>query len=110
MNGASCKIYQNGEEIVKAFASVKQGDYDAILMDIQMPVMNGLSATKAIRESKNALGREIPIIAMTANAFSSDVKECLDAGMDAHLSKPLDINALEHLLQRLLNNEPVNEI
>ncbi len=110
MNGASCKIYQNGEEIVKAFASVKQGDYDAILMDIQMPVMNGLSATKAIRESKNTLGREIPIIAMTANAFSSDVKECLDAGMDAHLSKPLDINALEHLLQRLLNNEPVNEI
>ena len=110
MNGASCKIYPNGEEIVKAFAKVKEGDYDAILMDVQMPIMNGLQATKAIRESENPLGKSIVIIAMTANAFSSDVKECLEAGMDAHLSKPLDINALEHLLQRLLSDEPVNDI
>ena len=110
MNGATCKIYPNGEEIVKAFSSVKKGDYDAILMDVQMPVMNGLKATKAIRESENPFGKEITIIAMTANAFSSDVKECLEAGMDAHLAKPLDVNALEHLLQRLLNNEPATNI
>ena len=102
MQGASCEIYPNGEEIVKAFASVKPGDYDAILMDVQMPVMNGLEATKAIRESENPLGKKMIIIAMTANAFNSDVKECLDAGMDAHLSKPLDIAAFEHLLQRLM--------
>ncbi len=102
MQGASCKIYSNGEEIVKAFASVKPGDYDAILMDVQMPVMNGLEATKAIRESENPLGKKMIIIAMTANAFNSDVKECLDVGMDAHLSKPLDIAAFEHLLQRLM--------
>ena len=103
MQGASCKIYPNGEEIVKAFASVKPGDYDAILMDVQMPVMNGLEATKAIRESENPLGKKMIIIAMTANAFNSDVKECLDAGMDAHLSKPLDIAAFEHLLQSLMS-------
>ena len=103
MQGASCTIYPNGEEIVKAFSSVKKGDYDAILMDVQMPIMNGLEATKAIREGENPLGKEMIIVAMTANAFSNDVKECLEAGMNAHLSKPLDINSLEHLLQGLLS-------
>ena len=59
-----------------------------------MPNMNGLEATKRIRNGKNPLGRTIPIIAMTANAFNSDVQECLDAGMDAHVSKPLDIGKI----------------
>ncbi len=102
LHGASCKIYSNGEELVNAFASISPGEYDALLMDVQMPVMNGLEATKAIREGPNHLGKEMIIIAMTANAFSSDVEACLNAGMDAHLSKPLDVNALEHLLQKLL--------
>ena len=102
LHGASCTIYPNGEELLKAFSSAKEGDYDAILMDVQMPVMNGLEASKKIRDNENILGKSIPIIAMTANAFASDIQECLDAGMDAHLAKPLDIKALEHLLQTLL--------
>ena len=95
MNGASCVIYPDGARLVEAFQRVKPGDYDAILMDVQMPVMNGLEASKAIRGGKNPLGRTIPIIAMTANAFAEDVRACLEAGMNAHVSKPLDITALE---------------
>ena len=91
MYQASCKICPDGEKLVEAFETSAFGDYDAILMDVQMPNMNGLEATKRIRNGKNPLGRTIPIIAMTANAFNSDVQECLDAGMDAHVSKPLDI-------------------
>ncbi len=101
LQGASCVVYPNGEELVKAFATVKEGDFDALLLDIQMPIMNGLDATKAIRKGDNPLGKTIPIIAMTANAFTSDVQECLDAGMDAHIAKPLDITALEHVLHEL---------
>ncbi len=99
MHGASCKICVNGEEIVKEFASVKEGDYDAILMDVQMPIMNGMDATRAIRASENTLGKTIPIIAMTANAFDSDVRACIAAGMDMHLAKPLEITALERAMQ-----------
>lgn len=89
MNGASCVIYPNDEQLLKAFQSVKPGDYDAILMDVQMPVMNGLEATRAIRRSENVLGQTIPIIAMTANAFSSDKEECLKAGMNAHIANAI---------------------
>ncbi len=102
VNKASCVIYPNGKELVKAFAEVKPGDYDAILMDIQMSVMNGLDATRAIRNSKNPLGRTIPIVAMTANAFTEDIQQCLDAGMDAHVSKPLDIGVLERTMKNVL--------
>ena len=101
---ATCTIYPDGAELVKAFETVKQGDYDAILMDMQMPNMNGIEATQVIRACKNPLGRTIPIIAMTANAFSSDVEKCLNAGMNAHLAKPLDINALERTVHELLEN------
>ena len=99
MNGATCVIYPDGQQIVDAFASVQPGEFDAILMDVQMPVMNGLDATRAIRHSENPLGKTIPIIAMTANAFSEDVQNCLNAGMDAHVPKPLDIAALERTLK-----------
>ena len=101
MNGASCDIYPDGQKLVEAFADVKPGDYDAILMDVQMPVMNGLDATRAIRRSGNPLGKTVPIIAMTANAFSEDVQNCLNAGMDAHVAKPLDISALERTVKSL---------
>ncbi len=101
VNGASCVIYPNGKELVNAFAEVKPGDFDAILMDVQMPVMNGLDATRAVRNSKNTLGKTITIIAMTANAFTEDIQQCLDAGMDAHVSKPLDISVLERTLRSL---------
>lgn len=98
MNGASCVMCSNGKELVDRFASVKSGEFDAILTDIQMPVMNGFEATEAIRKSENPLGRTIPIIAMTANAFSSDVQKCLESGMDAHIPKPIDMDVLKKTL------------
>ncbi len=101
LHGATCVIYPNGAELVKAFETVKEGDYDAILMDVAMPIMNGLEATGEIRRSSNPLGKTIPILAMTANAFSSDAQACIDAGMDAHLAKPLDITLLERTLQEI---------
>ncbi len=96
--GAACDIYPDGAQLVEAFANVRSGDYQAILMDVQMPVTNGLEAARAIRRGNNPLGRTIPIIAMTANAFVEDVQDCLDAGMNAHISKPIDISALETIL------------
>ena len=102
MYGATCTIYPDGEQIVRAFENVKPGEYDAILMDIQMPHMNGYDATHAIRAGENPIGRTIPIIAMTANAFSDDVQNSIAAGMDAHVSKPLDITVLEKTVRNLI--------
>ena len=98
--GARCTICSNGQEIVDAFASVKPGEYDMILMDVQMPVMDGLEATQRIRSGENPLGRVIPILAMTANAFLEDMQKSREAGMDEHLSKPVDIAALEQTVKR----------
>ena len=108
--GASCTICSNGQEIVDAFASVKPGDYDMILMDVQMPVMDGLEATRRIRSGENPLGRIIPILAMTANAFLEDMQKSREAGMDEHLSKPVDIAALEQTVKRFrVTPPPENE-
>ena len=104
--GASCTICPNGQEIVDAFASVKPGDYDMILMDVQMPVMDGLEATRRIRSGENPLGRIIPILAMTANAFLEDMQKSREAGMDEHLSKPVDIAALEQTVKRFRVTPP----
>lgn len=104
MKGASCSICHNGEEIVERFKTVKPDEFDVILMDIQMPKMNGYEATSAIRNGANPLGRTIPIIAMTANAFAEDVQKSYDAGMNAHLSKPVDIAVLEQTLRRFRNS------
>ena len=104
--GAHCTICSNGQEIVDAFASVKPGEYDMILMDVQMPVMDGLEATRRIRSGENPLGRTIPILAMTANAFLEDMQKSRDAGMDEHLSKPVDINALEQTVKRFRVTPP----
>ena len=104
--GAHCKIYPNGQELVDAFASVKPGEYDMILMDVQMPVMDGLEAARRIRSSENPLGRVIPILAMTANAFLEDMQKSKEAGMDEHLSKPVDIDALEQTVKRFRVTPP----
>ena len=104
--GASCTICPNGQEIVDAFANVKPGEYDMILMDVQMPVMDGLEATRRIRNGENPLGRVIPILAMTANAFLEDMQKSKEAGMDAHLSKPVDIAALEQTVKRFRVTPP----
>ena len=98
--GATCRIYPDGQQIVDAFAKVKPGDYDMILMDVQMPVMDGLEATRRIRSSENPLGKTIPILAMTANAFLEDMQKSKEAGMDEHLSKPVDIAMLEQVVRR----------
>ena len=104
--GARCTICSNGQEIVDAFASVKPGEYDMILMDVQMPVMDGLEATRRIRNGENPLGRTIPILAMTANAFLEDMQKSKEAGMDEHLSKPVDIAALEQTVKRFRVTPP----
>lgn len=90
---------ENGEICADMFQKSPVGYYDAILMDIRMPVMNGYEATEAIRAMERA-DAELPIIAMTADAFSEDVKRCLDAGMDAHVAKPIDVKEIARLLER----------
>ena len=101
IEGAECIICENGEEILKAFEQSVPGDYDMILMDIQMPVMNGYEATKAIRRSSHELAQTIPIIAMTANAFSEDIQHSLAAGMNAHVSKPVEMKVLEKTIRSI---------
>ena len=98
--GASCKICANGQEIVDTFAGVQPGEYDMILMDVQMPVMDGLEAARRIRSGENPLGKTIPILALTANAFLEDMQKSKDAGMDEHLCKPVDIATLEQMVRR----------
>ena len=101
IEGAECTICENGEEILKAFEQSAPGDYDMILMDVQMPVMNGYEAAKAIRRSSHELAKTIPIIAMTANAFSEDIQHSLSAGMNAHVSKPVEMKVLEKTIRSI---------
>ena len=101
IEGAECTICENGEEILKAFEQSAPGDYDMILMDVQMPVMNGYEATRAIRRSSHELAKTIPIIAMTANAFSEDIQHSLAAGMNAHVSKPVEMKVLEKTIRSI---------
>ena len=103
IEGAECIICENGERVVEAFEQSAPGDYDMILMDVQMPVMNGYEATKAIRRSSHELAKTIPIIAMTANAFSEDIQHSLAAGMNAHISKPVDMKTLEKTIRSIKN-------
>lgn len=91
----------NGKECVEMLEASEIGFYDAVLMDIRMPVMNGYDATKAIRKLERA-DRNLPIIAMTADAFSNDVEYCLECGMNAHVAKPLDVMKLLQVLQEFL--------
>lgn len=101
MQGATCDVCVNGKEIAEKFETTNPGDYDLILMDVQMPVLNGLEATKLIRASSRPHAKTIPIIAMTANAFSDDIKASIDAGMNYHISKPIDIKVLEQTIRKL---------
>lgn len=100
LRGIACERVENGADCVEKFVAAPPRTYDAILMDMQMPVMDGLAATEAIRSSQHPEAQTIPIIAMTANAFSDDIQKCLDAGMQAHLSKPLDMAKLLRTLAR----------
>ena len=100
MEGADCEIVENGQLAVERFERSAEGEFDAILMDVQMPVMNGHDATKEIRALKRSDATKIPIIAMTANAFAEDEKAALDAGMNAHVAKPLDIDLLKKVIKQ----------
>ena len=101
IEGAECIICENGERVLETFEQSAPGDYDMILMDVQMPVMNGYEATKAIRRSSHELAMTIPIIAMTANAFSEDIQHSLAAGMNAHVSKPIEMKVLEKTIRSI---------
>ncbi len=102
VEGATCEVVENGRLAVERFANAAKGEFDAILMDVQMPVMNGYDATRAIRELNQGKGARIPIIAMTANAFAEDEKAALDAGMNAHVAKPLDVELLKKVIRRYI--------
>ncbi|WP_286082283.1 ATP-binding response regulator [Parablautia intestinalis] len=100
MEGAYCEIVENGQLVLERFINSEEGEFDAILMDVQMPVMNGYEATRAIRALERKDARTMPIIAMTANAFVEDEKEALNAGMNVHLAKPIDIDLLKKVIKQ----------
>ncbi len=102
MRGAVSDVMENGALALQAYRDAAPGTYDAVLMDIRMPEMNGYEAARAIRGLERGDAGQIPIIAMTANAFSEDVQEALDAGMDAHIAKPIDMEVLKTALIRVL--------
>ena len=93
---------ENGQLVVERFEKAAEGEFDAILMDVQMPVMNGYEASRAIRALKRRDAGEIPIIAMTANAFAEDVKDALDAGMNVHVPKPIDMELLKNTINQYI--------
>lgn len=103
MEGASCELAENGQEAVEMFEKSEPGYYDMILMDVQMPVMNGYDATRRIRAGNHPSARTIPIIALTANTFAEDVRNALDSGMNGHVAKPINMDTVKELVGRLLN-------
>ncbi len=103
--GLTCDTTENGREAYDRFIGSEQGEYDVILMDVQMPIMNGYEATRAIRASAHPDARTIPIIAMTANAFAEDVKAALDSGMNAHVSKPVELDRLVGVMVKFIRGK-----
>lgn len=101
MEGAKCEFAENGKKALDMFTHSHKGYYDVILMDVQMPEMNGYEATRRIRASNHPSAQKVPIIAMTANAFEEDVRSALNSGMDGHLSKPIDMGALKTMILSL---------
>ncbi|MCH5161258.1 MAG: response regulator [Clostridiales bacterium] len=102
IEGAKCTIAENGQLAVEAFEKSEPGTYDMIFMDVQMPVMNGHDASRAIRNSSHPEAKTIPIIAMTANAFDDDKKMARDAGMNAHVAKPIDMVVLKKTVANVM--------
>lgn len=109
--GANVTIVRDGQQAVNEFSEKPAGTYDAILMDIMMPNMDGITATRSIRALQREDAGRIPIIAMTANAFDDDAKDCFEAGMNAHLSKPLQIDTMMAVIsQYSTNDKKIKEI
>lgn len=103
MQGLQVESAENGKSAVELFVRSAPGYYDVVLMDIQMPVMDGYAATRAIRALPDPLRASLPIIAVSANAFSEDRKRSLECGMDAHLPKPLDVHRLQSLIEKVVH-------
>ena len=108
MTGAVIETAENGREAVDMVVASKEGYYDLILMDLQMPVMNGYEATTALRAMEREDARKMPIVAMTANAFLEDIQQSKACGMNEHMSKPLDIDQLQRMLARWLSKQNRN--
>ncbi len=106
MTGASIDCAVNGLEAVEMFVASPAGFYDAILMDVQMPVMDGYTATRKIRASGHPDAKTIPIIAMTANTFTEDIDAALASGMNGHIAKPVDVRALYQIIAEFLESRP----
>ena len=106
--GAECDTASDGQQAMEKFTDAPDR-YDLILMDVQMPVMNGSEATRAIRASGHPFAKTIPIIAMTANAFVDDVRDAIDSGMDAHIAKPVQIDTLKATIQQVLDSRAAAE-
>ena len=102
IEGAKCDIAINGKEAYEKFMSADPDRYDIILMDVQMPIMNGYEATEKIRASSHVRAKTIPIVAMTANTFAEDVRNAMNAGMDGHLAKPIDMDKVRELIGEIL--------
>ena len=100
--GLALERAENGQICVEMFQKADKGYYDAILMDIRMPVMTGYEATEAIRALDRPDAKEIPIIAMTADAFAEDMQKCLDCGMNAHMAKPIDVDVVARILEKYI--------
>ena len=105
IEGAECEIVGNGKLAVERFINSTEGEFDAILMDVQMPAMNGYDATRAIRALERKDAAKIPIIAMTANAFAEDEKEAIKAGMDVHMAKPIDLELLKKVIKQCIQGK-----
>ncbi|MGN0399070.1 MAG: response regulator [Blautia sp.] len=99
----------NGQQAVKMILENPAGYYDAVLMDIQMPVMDGCEAARIIRSLDRPDEGELPIVAVTANAFTEDIRNVLQSGMDAHVAKPVDMNVLKNTLQNVIKRGKIHE-
>ena len=104
MNGFTVECAADGQQALHQFRDGAPGRFDAILMDIRMPVMDGLEATRRIRTSGRPDARTIPVIALSANAFDEDSKKSLESGMNGHLSKPIEIEKLLEVLQECIED------
>lgn len=103
--GAKCDVAEDGREVLEQFVNSQPDEYDLILMDIQMPNMDGYEATRAIRASSHPSAWSVPIIAMTANAGAEDIRDALRAGMDAHIPKPIVLDRVERIIQEVFDRK-----
>ncbi len=103
MSGLEVEFAQNGKEAVDIMSDIEDNYFDVIFMDIQMPIMNGYEAARAIRTLPGNYAKSVPILAMTANAFAEDVAAAKNAGMNEHIAKPIDFEQLMKVLAKWLN-------